>query len=148
MNFKMERILTIKELLEDIKDEKDARELFEYIRWPNGIVCPMCGSKSKPFRINRKSEKREILKCKNCKKEFSITTGTILKSSHIPFLTWLYALILVSSSKSEISSYNLSKMLGITKKSAKLMLYKIRYALENKFTKNNGIVLAKEAFYE
>lgn len=140
-------MITTKDLLDNIKTEEDARKFFEQIRWPDGIVCPKCGTKEKPYRIHRGSEKREILRCRACKKEFSVTTGTIYEDSHIPLLTWLRASILLASSKKGISSHQLSRMLGITQKSAWFMAHRVRFAFKNKpLKKLQGIVEADETY--
>ena len=84
------------------------------IRWPNGVICPRCGVQENPYRIKRESKKREILRYRSCKKEFSVTTGTVFEGSHILLITWFRAFVLLSSSKKGISSHQLSRMLGIT----------------------------------
>lgn len=140
-------MLTTKQLLDNIKTEEDARKFFEQIRWPDGIVCVKCGNKGEPYRIKRKSEKREILRCKACKKEFSVTTGTVYEDSHIPLLTWLRASILLASSKKGISSHQLNRMLGITQKSAWFMAHRLRFAFKDKpSTKLKGIIEADETY--
>ena len=138
---------TTKKLLDSIRTEKDARKFFEGIRWPNGIACPKCGVQDNPYRIKRESEKREILRCKHCKRDFSVTTGTVFEGSHIPLITWFRAFVLLSSSKKGISSHQLSRMLGITQKSAWFMAHRIRFAFTNKpHKKLEGIVEADETY--
>ena len=138
---------TTKEILDDIKTEQDARKFFEDIRWPDGIICPKCGVQDNPYRIKRKSEKREVLRCKHCKRDFSVTTGTIFEDSHIPLITWFRAFVLLSSSKKGISSHQLSRMLGITQKSAWFMAHRIRFAFKDKpNNKLKGIVEADETY--
>lgn len=138
---------TTKKLLDNIQTEQDARKFFEDIRWPNGIVCPKCGVQDNPYRIKRKSEKREILRCKHCKRDFSVTTGTVFEDSHIPLITWFRAFVLISSSKKGISSHQLSRMLGITQKSAWFMAHRIRFAFKDKpINKLEGIVEADETY--
>src|SRR5574341_583581 len=130
-----------------IKKNYHERKFFEQVRWPDGVVCVKCGNKEESYRIKRKSEKREILRCKACKKEFSVITGTIFEDSHIPLETWIRASILLSSSKKGISSHQISRMLGITQKSAWFMMHRIRFAFKDKLSKKlKGTIEADETY--
>ena len=140
-----------KNIINTIKTEAEARKFFETIRWPEGIVCPHCGVKEDPYRIHRKSSKetREILRCKKCKKEFSVTTGSLLEDSHIPLIKWYEAFVFLSASKKGISSYQLARFLKITQKSAWFMAHRIRFAfktLPKTLKKMKGTIEADETY--
>ena len=111
-----------------LKDEAAARAYLESIRWPNGPVCPHC-SAIKIYRLKVKNTQREILKCAACRKQFTVTVGTIFEDSHIPLTKWIQAFQLVCSSKKGISTHQLHRMLGITYKSAWFMSHRIRYVM-------------------
>lgn len=70
------------------------------------------------------------MKCKNCRKQFTVTVGTIFEDSHIPLHKWLIAVHLMCASKKGISSHQLHRMLGMTYKSAWFMSHRIRYAMK------------------
>ncbi len=75
-------------------DFSDARMYIEKLRWPNGPVCPHCGG-VEPYRITAKpgSKTRDgLYKCKACRKQFTVTVGTIFEDSHIPLNKWLMAI--------------------------------------------------------
>jgi transposase-like protein len=106
-----------------------AADYLESIRWPDGPVCPHCGEDSrKPYRL--KSETRKLWKCARCRKQYTVTVGTIFEGSHIPLHKWLLAFYLLCSSKKGMSAHQLHRMLGLTYKTAWFMAHRIRYAME------------------
>jgi transposase-like protein len=114
-------------------DEDDARELMERLRWKGEPVCPHCGSKG-AYELTAKAEgethvRKGVYKCKECRKQFSVTVGTIFHSSRIPLNKWLAAIYMMCSSKKGVSAHQLHRQLGITYKSAWFMCHRIRYAM-------------------
>ncbi len=125
--------LSYANLTTNITDEDTARELIERHRWPDGPVCPHCGSKE-AYRLAGKPDSKRpvrkgVLKCKACRRQFTVTVGTIFEGSHIPLTVWLQAIALLCSSKKGISAHQLHRMLGITYKSAWFMAHRIRYGM-------------------
>src|SRR6476619_6102880 len=70
------------------------------LRWPDGVTCPICGSKENSFLKTRR-----IWKCKGCQKQFSVKLGTIFEDSPIGLDKWLPAIWLLVNAKNGISSY-------------------------------------------
>jgi transposase-like protein len=121
--------LSIVGIAERFPNSLAAAEYLESVRWPNGPVCPHCGeSERKPYAL--KSKTRRLWKCAACRKQYTVTVGTIFESSHIPLHKWLWAFFLLCSSKKGMSAHQLHRMLGITYKSAWFMAHRIRYAME------------------
>ena len=110
-------------------DEQKAREYLEATRWPDGPVCPHCGGSKKIYRLEGKTARPGLFKCGICRRQFTVTVGTLFERSHIPLHKWLYAAYLLCSSKKGISSHQLHRMLGITYKSAWFMTHRIREAM-------------------
>ena len=75
-------------------------------------------------------ETRKLYKCAACRKQYTVTVGTIFEGSHIPLQKWLLAFYLLCSSKKGMSAHQLHRMLGVTYKSAWFMAHRIRYAME------------------
>jgi transposase-like protein len=128
-------------------DPMEAATYLESIRWPNGPVCPHCGeSERKPYPL--KSKTRKLYKCAACRKQYTVTVGTIFEGSHIPLNKWLLAFYLLCSSKKGMSAHQLHRMLGLTYKSAWFMAHRIRYAMEQPpFAKPlEGVVEADETY--
>ncbi len=74
--------------------------------------------------------RKGVLKCRACRRQFTVTVGTIFEDSHIPLERWLMAIHLLCASKKGMSAHQLHRMLGITYKSAWFMAHRIRYAME------------------
>lgn len=114
---------------ERFQDPFAAADYLESLRWPNGPVCPHCGeSERKHYRL--KSTTRKLWKCAACRKQFTVTIGTIFEGSHIKLNKWLLAFYLLCSSKKGMSAHQLHRMLGVTYKSAWFMAHRIRYAMQ------------------
>jgi transposase-like protein len=118
-------------------DEKAAFAHLEGVLWPNGPVCPHCGTVGGAGRLEGVKDKkgRERLglwKCysKPCRKQFTVRVGTVFESAHIPLPKMLQAVFLMSSSKKGISSHQLHRTLEITYKSAWFLSHRIREAMK------------------
>ena len=104
-----------------------AREWLEKTRWPEGPVCSHCGTVGHAYKTSRPSYYR----CaeKECRKDFTVTTGTVMERSHIPLNKWLMAFYLMNASKKGISAHQLHRALGLDYKSAWFMCHRIREAM-------------------
>nr|WP_249779950.1 IS1595 family transposase [Bradyrhizobium sediminis] len=104
-----------------------AREYLEALRWGAERVCPHCGTVYASFA----TKKPGVYRCqsKGCRKDFSVTTKSVMESSHIKLNVWLQAFFLMASSKKGMSSHQLHRALGITYKSAWFLTHRIREAM-------------------
>lgn len=133
-------------------DENEARLYLERIRWPYGPVCPHCGNNEGHYALKGKEDskapvRRGVWKCRKCRKQFSVTVGTVFEKSHIPLNKWLLAAFLICSSKKGISSHQLHRMLNVAYKTAWFMSHRLRYAMNpTEFTKFQGTVEADETY--
>src|SRR3972149_1949057 len=109
------------------QDADAAREFIENIRWPDGVTCVHCGA----VRTAYKTKKTGVYRCgeKECRKDFSVTTGSVMESSHIPLHKWLMGFYLMSASKKGMSAHQLHRSIGVTYKSAWFMAHRIREAM-------------------
>lgn len=119
-------------------NEDAAREAFEAARWPNGVFCPHCGSFEGIAKLQGKSHRPGLFYCGACEGHFTVTVGTVCKSSKIPLHKWLLAMHLMASSKKGISAHQLHRMLGITYKSAWFLCHRIREAMKPATTEPMG----------
>jgi len=108
-------------------DADAARTHLEALQWPNGPACPHCTSVNRASSI--KGGRPGLWFCNVCRKQFSVTVGTVFERSKIPLNIWLYANHLLCSSKKGISSHQLARMLGVTYKTAWFMSHRIRAAM-------------------
>lgn len=112
------------------RDENRAREYLEALRWPNGAACPHCGNVG-GWPITGKSARPGLYKCAAypCRKQFTVTVGTVFERSKIPLTKWLMAVHLMCASKKGMSSHQLHRMLGVTYKTAWFLSHRIREAM-------------------
>jgi transposase-like protein len=113
-------------------NEDAAREALEAVRWPYGPVCPHCGSVDEQVtKMEGDAHRKGLYNCKGCRKQFSVTVGTVYERSHIPLHKWLLATHLMAAGKKGTSAHQLHRMLGITYKSAWFMAHRIREAMKD-----------------
>jgi transposase-like protein len=111
-------------------DETAARKHLEAIRWPDGPVCPYCGTIDAASEMGGKDAGTGWYSCRACRKKYTVRVGSVYERSHIPLHKWVLATHLVCSSKKGISAHQLHRMLGITYKSAWFMAHRIREAMK------------------
>jgi transposase-like protein len=116
----------LKELMAYIKDDETCLNYYAQLRWNGNPVCPHCHH---PRAYKLKGGKLYRCRSKTCKKNFSVTVGTIFEKSKIPLSTWMGAMYLISAHKKGISSTQLCRDLGVTQKTAWFMLHRIRYIM-------------------
>ena len=117
------------------QDADAAREHLEAIHWPHGPVCPHCGSADDQKRLKGKSHRPGLVQCNGCRKQYTVTVGTVFERSKVPLNKWLLATHLMCASKKGISAHQLHRMLGVTYKTAWFMSHRIREAMVDT---NNG----------
>src|SRR5579862_8889394 len=150
--------LNLIELAQQYSDEGKARELLESLRWPKGAICPHCKCDDvykltprppKPSVCKPRKQRQGLYCCAACRKQFTVTVGTIFEKTHISISKWMMAWFLMCASKKSMSAHQLHRMLKITYRSAWFMAHRIRYAMgpENaKAAKLQGIVEVDETF--
>jgi len=129
-----------------------AREWLEKTRWPEGPVCSHCGTIGHAY----KTKKPGWYRCaeKECRKDFTVTTGTVMERSHIPLNKWLMGFYLMSASKKGISAHQLHRALAVDYKTAWFMCHRIREAMRDDDPAKSGplggegkIVEADETYF-
>lgn len=113
-------------------DEQAAYAYVEAHVWPNGRVCPHCGTVDNSGALKGQTTRIGLYKCYACRKPFTVKIGTIFEASHIKLHIWLQAIFLLSSSKKGISTNQLHRTLGVTLKSAWFLSHRIREAMASK----------------
>src|SRR5450631_257286 len=108
-------------------DDEAARKFLEGILWPDGPVCPHCGTIDRAYETKRTG----VFRCaeKECRKDFTVTMKTVMERSHIALHKWLQGFHLMASSKKGFSAHQLHRSLGITYRSAWFMEHRIREAM-------------------
>lgn len=134
-------------------NEDAARKHLEAIRWPNGPTCPHCGVESKDhYALQGEKHRPGLRKCQDCRKQFSVTVGTVFERSKIPLHKWVYAAALLASSKKGISAHQIHRTIGVTYKTAWFLLHRLREAAKPvgnvtpKMGSGGGVVEADETY--
>ena len=132
------------EFLQRFPNEQTAIEYIEGRRWKNGsVVCPHCEG----TRTTRAKKDYQYHHCNDCRKRFTVRTGTIFERSHIPLDKWLFAMYILQTSRKGVSSLQLSKELGLTQKSTWFLLHRLREACAIEAEPMRGEVEIDETYF-
>jgi transposase-like protein len=139
----MEKV-TIANMSRAIPTDYDAYEYMETLRWPDGeVVCPHCGVLSTAHYYLNPADgmsrattrgslsQRRVWKCKDCRKQFSVTTGTVFHGSKVSLRIWLFVFFEMCANKNGIAAREISRKYGVAPKTAWFMTQRIREAMAN-----------------
>jgi transposase-like protein len=130
-----------------------AYDYMEKILWSGEAVCPHCGTVGNSTKLQGKATRPGVWKCKTkeCRKQFTVTVGTVFESRHIPLPKMLQAVYLMSCSKKGISAHQLHRILGVTYKTAWFLAHRIREAMRDgtlaPMGGAGGIIEADETYF-
>ena len=135
--------LSLYDFAEQFSDEASAVEYFEQRRWVGGVACPHCGS----LGVSSIPSKKPMpYRCRDCRKHFSVRTGTVLAESKLPLHKWLMAIYMLHTARKGVSSVQMAKELGITQKSAWFLNHRIREAMRGRSSLLDGEVEVDETY--
>jgi transposase-like protein len=110
-------------------DDNAARAYLETVLWPQGPVCPRCGVMGDRItKMTGKSLRPGVYNCKDCRKPFSVTVGTVMERSHIPLSKWVLATRLMAASKKGFSAHELHRLADISYEAAWFLFHRLREA--------------------
>lgn len=115
--------ISLYQFFQRFPNEEAARQYFERNRWGREVHCPHCGSLSV---AEVKDHKPMPYRCRDCRKHFSVRTGTVLAESRLPLHKWLMAIYMMTTARKGIPSTQMARELGITQKSAWFLAQRIR----------------------
>lgn len=104
------------------QDELSALAYLEGVLWPDGPVCPRCQTRGRIGRLDGLSTRIGTFKCYACRRNFSITRGTLFNSSHVPLHKWLQAIYLTGASPDPMRPSHLARIIGVSFKTACRMM--------------------------
>ncbi len=141
----METPVTLQQAIQFFSNYENCKAYMVAKRWANGVTCPVCGSSKVTYLENAR-----LWKCytKHEKPKFSLKTGTIFEDSPLGLDKWLPVMWMLANCKNGISSYEISRALGVTQKTAWFMLQRGRLAMQDSVTggKLSGEVEVDETF--
>ena len=135
--------ISLVELTRMFPDDETAEQWFIKVRWPVGVCCPECGSLNVQ---ERKTRKPQPFRCRDCRKDFSVKTGTLMQGSNLGLQKWAIAIYLSTTNLKGVSSMKLHRDLGITQKSAWHLAHRIRETWENNGGLFGGSVEVDETY--
>ncbi len=158
----MKQALSIPRLAQNIATEGEAYLFLEGLRWGTesaDVVCAHCGAIGRCFYLNPDNgtsrtttrgsvSQRRVWKCGDCRKQFSVLTGTIFHGTHISVRTWLMVIFEMCSSKNGVSAREIERKYELTAKTAWFMLHRIREAMRREPLAGllSGVVAADETW--
>jgi len=104
--------------------EEACKEYLYNEKWPNGFQCPQCGHDHAHFLPSR-----GLYQCSGCHKQHSVTADTVFHSTKLPLTKWFWAIYWISSDKGGISALRLTKLIGVSWPTARLLLTKLRQTM-------------------
>jgi hypothetical protein len=116
---------TLPEFQKVFPDDESCEKYLEALRWPDGFTCPQCHQQGEPYRFPSRSS--VVLRCRKCKKNTSLTAGTIMQQTHTPLSTWFWAAYLVTTQTPGQSAIQFQRQLGLSRyETAFQILHKLR----------------------
>ena len=107
--------------------EEACQEYLAACRWPDGLVCPGCGHQ-RAYAL----WKQRRWQCAGCRRQVSLTSGTVLHNTKTPLTLWFWAAYLMTTDKRGVSALLLQRQLGLRRyETAWMMLPKLRRAMVN-----------------
>ena len=137
--------ISILKLMEMFPDDKTAEKWFMDRRWSDGKVrCGHCESD----RISKCESKKNPMPfhCKDCRKYFSVKTGTAMEASKIGYRKWAFAFYLMATNIKGVANMKLYRELGFTQKTAWFVNHRIRECWNNNKPLFNGPVEMDETY--
>ena len=136
--------MTLTQVFDKFPDDATAEQWFIDTRWPDGVHCPACDSDNIQ---ERKSHKPQPYRCRDCRKDFSVKTGTLMQGSNLGFRVWALAFYLLSTGIKGTSSMKLHRDLGITQKTAWHLVHRIRETWADNSPAFAGPVEVDESYF-
>src|SRR5208282_4391484 len=110
-------------------DDDKAREHLEALLWPDGPACPRCGVMGDRItKLRGASTRPGVYKCKDCRKPFTVTVGTVMERSKVSLSSWVLAAHFMASSKKGMSALQLQRMMGTNYETAWFLFHRLREA--------------------
>jgi transposase-like protein len=155
--------LTLKNLADQVSDERDAYLLLEELRWHGTPICAHCGN-DKAYFLNpkggtrgtgpkdkngkRTQSVRRVWKCAKCRRQFSVLTNTIFHGTKVSLRTWLFVMVQACAAKNGISAREIERMHGVTPETAWYMLHRLRESMRRDPLAGllQGVIVADETY--
>ncbi len=109
--------------------EAQCEAALEQARWPDGFVCPDCGGR-KHSLVHRDGE--QWWQCTACRKQTSLTAGTIFESTRLPLRLWFLGIYHLTQPKNNVAALELKRLLGVSYKAAWRLKHKLMQVMDER----------------
>lgn len=113
--------------LQRASTEELAEQELARLRWPSGPICPFCGN-ADPYVLNLRTVNRRRYKCGHCRRQFSVTKGTILEGSKLSLQSWIRLIQMLCERAGELSVNQVSRELCVSHRAAQNAFDRLTYA--------------------
>lgn len=136
--------MSLTAFLDQYGSEPQCREALAKVRWPGGFHCSDCGHTGH-CHLTR----RDVYQCNRCKRQVSLTSGTLFAETKLPLRTWFLAIYLLTQHKNGISALALRRQLGVSYNTAWLLKHKLMQAMVERDSDRtlSGLVLIDDAYW-
>jgi transposase-like protein len=117
--------MTLIDVHQMFSSDAKCRELLKRLRWPVRPECPRCNGPAVALETDK-----DLLYCKECDYQFTVTSNTIFHDSHLPLIKWFCAVYLLCESRKGMSANQVKRMLGVSYKTAWYLCHRIRKAMQ------------------
>lgn len=150
---------TVLQIADRVRDEADAYLFLEELRWKGTAVCAHCASenvrylkpangKSRATSGGASMSQRRVWQCRDCRRQFSVTTGTVMHGSKISLRIWVLCMFEMVSSKNGIAAREIERKYGVCPRTAWHVLHRIREAMATDFADPmEGEVIVDETYF-
>ena len=137
--------MSLPEFLQSFGTEPKCCEAVMRARWPAGFVCPRCGSSAHCVLL---SQGRPLFQCRACRRQTSLTAGTLFGSTKLPLSTWFLAIYFISQAKTGMSALELKRNIGVSYPTAWLLHHKIMTAMvaQERQHRLDGVVQVDDSY--
>jgi transposase-like protein len=137
--------MSLPEFLQSFGTEAACCEAVLRARWPEGFACPRCAGSAHCILF---SLGRPLFQCHACRRQTSLTAGTLFGSTKLPLTTWFLAIYFISQAKTGLSALELKRHIGVTYPTAWLMHHKIMTAMAAREARHrlSGAVQVDDAY--
>ena len=125
-------------------EAKCYRALYKW-RWPEGYRCPACAGRARS-RFRRGDA--IYYQCRACRHQTTLTAGTLFEGTKLPLRTWMLAMHLLTSTKTNLAALELMRHLGVNYKTAWRLKHKVMQAMTERedSRKLQGFVQLDDAY--
>ena len=142
MTNKAREKISLLQIVSKFPDDATAEKWFIETRWGNKVLCPVC----KSHNVSERKTKARSWRCRECRKDFSTKTGTLMQGSNLGFRIWAIAIYLLTTSLKGVASTKLASDLNITQKSAWHLAMRIRETYNDSVDLLSGVVEVDETY--